>query len=417
MPSEHARFSPSAANRRIHCPPSLLLEEQFEEGESMYAAEGTAGHALAEHLIRKYLKKRTTRPTSDFYTDELVEAVDEYVAFVISEIEDARRACANPIIIVEQRVDASEYVDNCFGTADMVIITDKYAHVIDLKLGKGVEVSAVENPQLMIYGLGVLNMAEAIYDIETVRMTIFQPRISNSSTWEISPEDLKRWGNDVLRPAGAQALIGAGEFSAGSWCRFCKARNQCRARAEAFLELAKHDFSRPALLSDEEIADVIAKADDLAKWASAFVSAMNRLITNRKSIIADCKMLMKQLTDSAELTAEEKKLDEEMAVLSEMLRRAIEQNAHEAIDQEEYNRRYDSLNERYKGLEARAEEIAAEKRRRHYLRNNFRQFIATIDKADLISEFSPEAWTALVESVTVNAKDDMRFNFRNGMSL
>ena len=150
---------------------------------------------------------------------------------------------------------------------------------------------------------------------------------------------------------------------------------------------------------------------------AAFVSVMNRLITNRKTIIADCKMLITQLTDCSELTAEEQKLDEEMSVLSEMLRRAIEQNAHEAIDQEEYNRRYDYLNERYKGLEARAEEIAAEKRRRHYLRNNFRQFIATIDKADLISEFSPEAWTALVESVTVNAKDDMRFNFRNGMSL
>ena len=150
---------------------------------------------------------------------------------------------------------------------------------------------------------------------------------------------------------------------------------------------------------------------------AAFVSAMNRLITNRKTIITDCKMLMKQLTDCTELTAEEQKLDEEMAVLSEMLRRAIEQNAHEASDQEEYNRRYDSLNERYKGLEARAEEIAVEKRRRHYLRNNLRQFIATIDKADLISEFSSEAWTALVESVTVNAKDDMRFNFRNGMSL
>ena len=283
MPSEHARFSPSAANRRIHCPPSLLLEEQFEEGESMYAAEGTVGHALAEHLIRKYLKKRTTRPTSDFYTDELVEAVDEYVSFVIAEIEDARRSCAHPIIIVEQRVDASEYVDNCFGTADMVIITDKYAHVIDLKLGKGVEVSAVENPQLMIYGLGVLNMAESIYDIETVRMTIFQPRISNSSSWEITPEELKSWGNDVLRPAGAQALIGAGEFAAGSWCRFCKARNQCRARAEAFLEMAKHDFARPALLSDEEIADVIAKADDLAKWASdIYAFAQDQAINHGK---------------------------------------------------------------------------------------------------------------------------------------
>ena len=192
MPSVHARFSPSSANRRIHCPPSLLLEEQFEEGESIYAAEGTAGHALAEHLIRKYLKMRTKRPTSDFYTDELLGAVNEYVSFVIGEIEAARRECTQPIIVVEQRIDASEYVDNCFGTADMVIITDKVAHVIDLKLGKGVEVHAEENPQLMIYGLGVLHMAEALYDIETVRMTIFQPRLFNSSTWDVSPEYLQR---------------------------------------------------------------------------------------------------------------------------------------------------------------------------------------------------------------------------------
>ena len=149
MPDTHARFSPSAANRRIHCPPSLLLEEQFEEGESVYAAEGTAGHALAEHLIRKYLKQRTTRPTSEYYKDELLEAVDEYVSFVIGEIEDARRECHSPVLLVEQRIDASEYVDGCFGTSDMVIITDKVAHVIDLKLGKGVEVHAEENPQLM----------------------------------------------------------------------------------------------------------------------------------------------------------------------------------------------------------------------------------------------------------------------------
>ena len=214
MPDTHARFSPSAANRRIHCPPSLLLEEQFEEGESVYAAEGTAGHALAEHLIRKHLKQRTTRPTSEYYKDELLEAVDEYVSFVIGEIEDARRECHSPVLLVEQRIDASEYVDGCFGTADMVIITNKVAHVIDLKLGKGVEVHAEENPQLMIYGLGVLHMAEALYDIETVRMTIFQPRLGNSSTWSVSPEYLKRWGDEVLRPAGAQALIGAGDAAA-----------------------------------------------------------------------------------------------------------------------------------------------------------------------------------------------------------
>ena len=164
MPDTHASFSPSAANRRIHCPPSLLLEEQFEEGESVYAAEGTAGHALAEHLIRKHLKQRTTRPTSEYYKDELLEAVDEYVSFVIGEIEDARRECQSPVLLVEQRIDASEYVDGCFGTADMVIITDKVAHVIDLKLGKGVEVHAEENPQLMIYGLGVLHMGAAGHD-------------------------------------------------------------------------------------------------------------------------------------------------------------------------------------------------------------------------------------------------------------
>lgn len=283
MPGTHARFSPSAANRRIHCPPSLLLEEQFEEGESVYAAEGTAGHAMAEHLIRKYLKQRTTRPTSEFYTDELLEAVDEYVSFVTGEIEDARRTCKSPVLLVEQRVDASAYVDSCFGTADMVIITDRVAHVIDLKLGKGVEVHAEENPQLMIYGLGVLNMAEALYDIETVRMTIFQPRLGNSSTWDVSPEYLKRWGNEVLRPAGAQALMGAGEFSAGSWCRFCRARNQCRARAESFLDMAKMEFQRTALLTDDEVAEVIAKADELAKWAAdVYAFAQDEAILHRK---------------------------------------------------------------------------------------------------------------------------------------
>lgn len=268
MPSVHARFSPSSANRRIHCPPSLLLEEQFEEGESVYAAEGTAGHAMAEHLLRKYLKKRTKRPTSEYYTDELLEAVDEYVSFVVGEIEDARRESAHPILLVEQRVDASEYVNDCFGTADMVIITEKVAHIIDLKLGKGVEVSAEENPQLMIYGLGVLAMAEALYEIETVRMTIFQPRLNNASTWSVAPEILKQWGNEVLRPAGAQALLGAGEFCAGTWCRFCRARNQCRARAESFLDMTKLEFRQPVLLTDEEVAEVIAKADELSKWAA-----------------------------------------------------------------------------------------------------------------------------------------------------
>jgi len=259
------------------------LEEQFEEDESSYAAEGTAGHALAEHLIKKHLKIRSKRPVSDYYSDELLEAVDEYVSFVIGEIEDARRECVSPVICVEQRVDASDYVDECFGTADAVIVTDKVAHVIDLKLGKGVPVYADANPQLMIYGLGVLAMAELIFDVETVRLTVFQPRLNSSSTWDITPAELKKWGDEVLRPRGAMALMGAGEFAAGTWCRFCRARNQCRARAEEFLSLAKMEFRAPALLTDEEISEVLRKSDELAKWASdVYAFAQDQAIVHGK---------------------------------------------------------------------------------------------------------------------------------------
>ena len=279
----HARFSPSSANRRLNCPPSLVLEEQFKDEESQYAAEGSAGHAMAEYLIKKHLKQRSRRPVSDYYSDELLEAVDEYVSFVIGEIEEAKRICSCPVFTVEQRVDASEYVDECFGTADMVIVTDKVAHVIDLKLGKGVQVFAEDNPQLMIYGLGILGMAEMLYDVETVRLTIFQPRLNYSSTWDIAPEALKAWGEEVLKPRGAMALMGAGEFNAGSWCRFCKARNQCRARAEEFLAIAKMEFRQPALLSDDEIAEVLKVSDELAKWsADVYAFAQDQAIVHGK---------------------------------------------------------------------------------------------------------------------------------------
>lgn len=265
---KHARFSPSSAHRRLNCPPSLILEEQFQDEESKFAAEGSAGHELAEHLIKKYLKIRSKRPVSEYYSDELIEAVEEYVSFIIGEIVDAKRICKNPIFSVEQRVDASEYVDECFGTADMVIVTDNIAHIIDLKLGKGIAVFAEENPQLMIYGLGILSMAELIYDVEIVRLSIFQPRLNNLSTWEISPGELKLWGEEVLKPRGAMALMGAGEFKAGSWCRFCKARSQCRSRAEQFLDIARMEFKKPSLLSDDEISEILMISDQLSKWAS-----------------------------------------------------------------------------------------------------------------------------------------------------
>ena len=239
----HARFSPSSGKRRLECPPSLLLEEQFPDEESPFAAEGSAGHAMAEYLINKYLKKRTKRPVSDYYSDELLEAVDDYVEYNITQIEQARKDCDEPFIGVELKVSLAHRINDCFGTADMVVADSHKIHIIDLKLGKGVVVDAEQNVQLMIYGLGVLDMLGFLYEIDTVELTIVQPRIEHFSTWEISAGELLAWGKDVLEPGAAKALSGEGEFKAGDHCRFCKARFTCRARAEEYLKLAQMGFT------------------------------------------------------------------------------------------------------------------------------------------------------------------------------
>lgn len=161
----HARFSPSSGKRRLECPPSLLLEEQFPDEESPFAAEGSAGHAMAEYLINKYLKKRTKRPVSDYYSDELLEAVDDYVEYNIGQIEQARKDCDQPFIGVELKVSLAHRIEGCFGTADMVVVDSHKIHIIDLKLGKGVVVDAEQNVQLMIYGLGVLDMLGFLYEM------------------------------------------------------------------------------------------------------------------------------------------------------------------------------------------------------------------------------------------------------------
>ena len=279
----HARFSPSASKRHLTCTPSLLLEEQFPDSISEFAEEGTAGHALAEHLIKKYMKIRSNRPTSDYYTDELAESVEDYVSYVVEQLENVKNDYPMYIAAVEQKVDVSSYVDDCFGTADMVIASPDKLHIIDLKLGKGVPVYAENNTQLMIYALGVLETVEPIFDIETAELTIHQPRLQNVSNWKISAADLRAWGNNVLKPRGAMALSGEGEFAAGEHCRFCKAKNQCRARGDEMLKLAQLEFKAAPLLSDDEIAEVLSKADELAKWASdIYTYAQEKAISEGK---------------------------------------------------------------------------------------------------------------------------------------
>lgn len=281
---KHALLSASSSRRWLNCTPSARLEEQFtKDTGSVYAEEGTAAHALAEHKLKRLLKRRSRRPVSDYDCDEMEECTDEYVAYAMEQIERAKQSCKDPVVLIEQHLDYSAYVPEGFGTGDLVIVADGSLAVIDLKYGKGVAVEAEWNPQMMLYGLGALELFDAIYDIDTVRMTIYQPRLESVSTWEISVGDLMEWVEKELKPKAQLAIHGEGEFHCGSWCRFCKAKNTCRARAEEYLRLAQMEFQPPALLSDEEIAEVLKVTDDLAKWAAdVYAFATDEAITHGK---------------------------------------------------------------------------------------------------------------------------------------
>lgn len=177
-----------------------------------------------------------------------------------------------PLILIEQRLDFSGYVPEGFGTGDTVIVADNILHIIDFKYGQGVLVSAEDNPQMMLYALGALGQFDGIYDVDTVAMTIYQPRRENVSTAYISKEELLEWAEEVLKPKAQTAFKGEGNYCPGEWCQFCRAAVKCRARAESKMKLAKFEFALPPLLTDEEIGEILASIGDLSSWANEIIA-------------------------------------------------------------------------------------------------------------------------------------------------
>ena len=266
--SDHALLSPSGSHRWLHCTPSAVLETEFDNKSSPAAAEGTAAHALCEHKLKRMLHRRSKRPVSDYNSDEMEEHTDAYVEFVSELLEKAKQNCKDPLVQVEQRLDLSEYVPGAFGTADCLIIADGILHVIDMKYGLGVLVSAEENPQLKCYGIAALSIYEDLYDIKEVALSIFQPRRENVSTWTISAEELRNWAENELKPKAQMAFKGEGEYCPGEWCQFCRAAVKCRARAEEKLRIAEEEFKLPPLLTDTEIESILPMLPDITKWAN-----------------------------------------------------------------------------------------------------------------------------------------------------
>lgn len=270
MPNSHATLSASSSHRWLECPPSAKLCAEQPDTASEYAQEGTDAHALCEHKLKSILGRETVDPIENltYYNEEMERCANEYAVYITEQVEKAETACKDPVVLIEQWLDFSRWVPDGFGTGDCVIVADGTLSVIDFKYGKGVEVLAENNPQMMLYALGALELFDSIYDIDTVGMTIFQPRRDNISEYTISKVDLLCWADEVLAPTAQLAIMGEGEFKAGEHCRFCKVRTTCRKRAEYNLELARYDFEPPATLDNTEIAAILAKADELVSWVT-----------------------------------------------------------------------------------------------------------------------------------------------------
>lgn len=270
MAVKHAVLSASSSERWLNCPPSARLCEAYEDKGSDYAAEGTDAHALCEFRLKQALGIPADDPIENlsWYNEEMEDCAAGYAAYVSELLETAKQICADPVILIEQRVDFSRWVRDGFGTADCIVIADGVLNICDYKNGQGCLVLAERNPQMMLYALGALEIFDGIYDIDTVRMTIYQPRKSNISVYEMDKADLYEWANSELTQKAQLAYEGQGSFSCGEWCRFCKAKAECRERAEANLALARYEFQTPALLADEEIADILGKVDALTAWAA-----------------------------------------------------------------------------------------------------------------------------------------------------
>lgn len=284
----HALLGASSAHRWLICPPIARLEEQFKDRGSSFAEEGTAAHELAELALAKRFKLMATRSVNtklkkfrseNSYYDQSME---DYVEAYCDLVEERVNYYQDAVIELEQKVDFTKWVPEGFGTSDVVVLADNTIEIIDLKYGKGVPVDAYLNPQLMLYALGAVDKYDIIYEFETVRMTIVQPRLDNVSTFEIDKEELLYWADNYVAPRAAQAWEGTGEWTiTDDVVKFSKVRAQLRLRAERNFSLVdKYELKESPLLTNEEIAEILDRAPEIKKWLDHVEQyALNKALT------------------------------------------------------------------------------------------------------------------------------------------
>ena len=275
----HALLSASASHRWLACTPSALLESEVPDTASEFAKEGTLAHEFCDLKLRLYtgdIKESTYKRNisklrkDELYQKEMEEYADDYFVYVMEKLTDTA------VLTPETQVDFSEYVPEGFGTSDAIIIDDGKMTIIDFKYGKGVEVSAVDNPQLRLYSLGALHTFSMIYNINTIDMCIYQPRIGNISEDSITVDELLEWGENTVKPAAALAFKGEGQRVAGDHCKFCKIQSECLAMYAYSMSVVSDyfDIEEPETwdkekLRPEDYASILSKAKAVKAWLGA----------------------------------------------------------------------------------------------------------------------------------------------------
>ena len=290
--SEHALLSPSSAHRWLNCPLAPRLEATLPDKTSSYAAEGTLAHSVCELTAKKYFTPMKTAEfnrnmkklkSHELWNDEMIQTAETYVGHLKEKAMGFKNA---PYVALEVKVDISEYVPEAFGRCDCIMFGNSTLIITDYKHGKGVAVSAKENPQMMLYALGALKLYQPIFGnaIEKINICIDQPRIDSYETWECSKAELMAWGESV-KPKAQKAFMGIGEYNAGTWCRFCRANGICKAQADNQIS-AFDDFKevvaegKTDLLTPEQIGEALKKGEILVNWYEALQkTALEKLLS------------------------------------------------------------------------------------------------------------------------------------------
>ena len=296
-PQSHALLSASSAHRWLVCTASPRFEEQFTGETSVYAEEGTLAHSICEAYVEKQFKlitpqkfgaKLAKAKKNPLYSDEMLQTAERYAEYLN---DTAMQYLEEPHVVVEAKVDLSNYVPDGFGTCDCIMIGDELLQITDYKHGKGVAVSADHNPQMMLYALGALKLYQPVFGdkIKRVCMAICQPRLSESvSEYTLTVEDLFAWG-EAIKPVARKAYDGTGDFVPGEHCRFCRGKAQCSARASYFTAFSEftgaqiqgrmtpEDVTKfeleadcgadvPQILTDAQIAKLLSDAEGIVAW-------------------------------------------------------------------------------------------------------------------------------------------------------